>query len=119
MTVGKVWNDMTREELLVEKSIWESRLQEHNQQFNAIKRRAYAEKVYLPPAEFEKLEDTRKRLASSLRGINTLLAMHKRKPFDSYFYAAADKVIEDAELFDRIYDLAEDLMAADNKGAQA
>lgn len=100
--------------------MWEAQLQTLNHQIKTAGRIAKATQEFMPKAEFQALQDRRLRLASGLRGISLELSKlsHKQKvpTFEEFFYDAADEILPD-DLFNRIYDRAEALMASAGKEA--
>lgn len=106
------WDEMTRDELLQEKSLWEARLQDTKRKLSEARQRAYLEKVYLPAAEYRALEARHASLVAGLRGITTVMAANKLKAFSDYFLEAADELLSDVE-YDKVCDLAEQRMTTD------
>lgn len=114
----RAWSTMTRAELLEEKTMWEAQLQALNHQIKSAGRLAKATQEFMPRAEFQALQDRRMRLAAGLRGIcaelSKLSQKQKLPTFEEFFYDAADEILPD-DLFNRIYDRAEALMASAGK----
>lgn len=69
----KQWVDMTREELLDEKALWESKLQQANLDLAIVRRKGAAGQFADHNVYTSKLED-RMRLAAGLRGVSAQLS---------------------------------------------
>lgn len=108
--MSKPWADMSREELLVEKNAWEARLQQTNLDMRTAKRRAAADRVFLPVEEMEGMEQRRLRLISGLRKLQFEIGKRNSsvpapRSYEWYFHDEADAVLDDDQ-YNLIHDRA-------------
>lgn len=115
----KLWVDMSREELLVDKAAWETRLQQLNLDMRSAKRKAAAERVFLPPEVMQEMEERRLRLLNGLRKLQLELAKRNAasapKSFEWYFHDEADSILDDDQ-YNLIHDRAQARLRAEGKG---
>lgn len=112
--MSKPWKEMNRDELLDERSKWESNLQKTNLELNSKRRAAAATGKYSDSSEYEALMKDRLRYASGLRGVTTQLskvnALSANSSFDAAFRKVA-KLILDEDLFDEICEGARSMLS--------
>ena len=117
----KQWKDMSREELIAEKGLWESKLQSVNQRLKQARRKAAADKVFLTAQELDDLESERLKCAGTLRGVQCQLTavnakaktLNKRRSFEEFFEEVAYRLLAEDQ-YDEVAAEAQDLY--DNQG---
>lgn len=116
--MSKPWIEMSREELLAEKAAWEARLQQTNLDMKTAKRKAAAERVFLPAAEMQEMEQRRLRLLSGLRKLQLELAKRNAtaapKSFEWYFHDEAGAILDDDQ-YNLIHDRAQARLRAEGR----